>query len=451
MLWLLLLSQAAWAERVLWQPEKTRAVIVGVLSWQDTGITTFASQDRKDLELYQTLLRRGVPAQNMALLLDKQATHQAILEALSSQLAASSPGETFLFYYAGHGVLRDGRVMFVPYDFGSAPGLGMQEIGSMLDENVRSDRTLLFADCCYSGGLQAVADRLQADGHPAASLTSATATQPSVSHWTFTEILIDCLNGAPAADRNGDLLVTLEETAVEVADAMRFHENQQDGVTPRSWFDDLVLSPAEPIDKTLVPPYHRFDYVEISQGQNWEIGRLTGYRDGAFTVELQGYSERTQVQVDAEHILPVPSPPTIVLSPEQALQSASVDGKYSDLLRVLEAEPDYLQYGSFNEYGYHQACSYRGYGPLPEGYWVYVYPSWYLWKSMARGGTPESGPVGRPEGPSQHARAAGCLDARGSPRCHQCHPNLSSRRSTDGVDKAARDRTTRANDHFITF
>ena len=112
------ISQSALAERVSWDPTRTRAVIVGVLTWQDPSIGTFAKEERKDRELYDTLLKRGVPAENMTLLLDQQATRQAVLDALSQQLKASQKGETFVFYYAGHGVLRGRQVLFVPYDFG---------------------------------------------------------------------------------------------------------------------------------------------------------------------------------------------------------------------------------------------------------------------------------------------------------------------------------------------
>lgn len=375
------ISQSALAERVSWDPTRTRAVIVGVLTWQDPSIGTFAKEERKDRELYDTLLKRGVPAENMTLLLDQQATRQAVLDALSQQLKASQKGETFVFYYAGHGVLRGRQVLFVPYDFGQEKGLAMKEVGALMKAELQGDRALLFADCCYSGALGGVADELEASGIQAASLTSATSHLPSISNWTFTQILVDCFAGEAPGDRDGDQAITLEETASEVADAMRFHEIQQNGVTSRPWFSDLVMAsvPAPALDRTLKEPYSLFDYVLIEHEGKREMGRLTGLENGKFIVEIQGYSQRVGVEVPAENLSPLPKSPPQRRAAAEAQGLASVGGKYSELLRTIEVEPDYLEFSDFNDYGLHPACGYRGYSPLPEGFWVYVYPNWYIW------------------------------------------------------------------------
>lgn len=377
LLWLAT-SAAVLAERASWDPAHTRAVIAGVLTWQDPSIGTFAVENRKDRELYQTLLDRGVPADNITLLLDGQATHEGILEALSRQLGATEPGDTFLFYYAGHGVLRGQKVLFAPYDFGPGKGLGMNEIATLLEQKFDGDRALLFADCCYSGALEGVADRLEAKGKQAASLTSATANIPSTSHWTFTQALVDSFSGHSSVDRDGDLSVTFEEVAAEVRDAMRFHELQQNGVSDRAWLDEVVISKAAPVERELPKPFSLYDYAMIEHEGKREIGRVAGLENGNFVVELQAYSQRVPVEVPANNLKPLPKPPRS-LPADQAQRKAEVGGKYRELLRSIEVEPDYLEYGDFKEYGHYEACGYRGYDSLPEGYWVYVYPRWYIW------------------------------------------------------------------------
>lgn len=373
------LTIPALAERVAWDPAHTHAVIAGVLSWQDSSINTFATENRKDREFYQTLLDRGVPAENITLLLDEQATHDGILTALSQQLENTPSGDTFLFYYAGHGVLRGKTARFVPYDFGQEKGLGMDEIGDVLEQEMQGNRVLLFADCCYSGALEKVADRLQAKGVQAASLTSATALIPSTSNWTFTQTLIDSFSGNSSVDHDADLSVTFHEVADEVKDAMRFHEIQQNGVTPRAWFDDLVVSTAQPVDRKLKEPFALYDYAMIDYEGQKEIGRVAGLEeDGNFVVELQDYSQRVPVDVPAGNLKPLPRVP-LPLPSDQALSKAGAGGKYSNLLRVLEVEPDYLEYGDFKDYGEYEACNYRGYEAVPGGHWVYVYPNWYIW------------------------------------------------------------------------
>ena len=44
-----------------WEPAKARALIVGVLAWQDPSFRSFSKTDRKDQALYDLLLAKGVP------------------------------------------------------------------------------------------------------------------------------------------------------------------------------------------------------------------------------------------------------------------------------------------------------------------------------------------------------------------------------------------------------
>lgn len=59
---------------------------------------------------------------------------------------------------------------------------------------------------------------------------------------------------------------------------------------------------------------------------------------------------------------------------------ASVNGKYSKLLRVMRVEKDKTSWGEFNDAGRFESMRYyAGETNLPAGYWVYVFPDWYLW------------------------------------------------------------------------
>ena len=68
------------------------------------------------------------------------------------------------------------------------------------------------------------------------------------------------------------------------------------------------------------------------------------------------------------------------------LATASVNGKYQTLLMTVYAPQDKAGYGAFNDWGYSTTTSWAGYTSLPPGYWVYVYPNWYIWKSVSAGG-----------------------------------------------------------------
>ena len=65
------------------------------------------------------------------------------------------------------------------------------------------------------------------------------------------------------------------------------------------------------------------------------------------------------------------------MTPE--MNTASVNGKYSNLLMTLYVPQDQGSYGNFYDWGYYTGTSYAGYNNIPPGYWVYVYPNWYVW------------------------------------------------------------------------
>ncbi len=74
----------------------------------------------------------------------------------------------------------------------------------------------------------------------------------------------------------------------------------------------------------------------------------------------------------------VRSAPEALPSREARLR-ASCDGRYRDLLDKIAVPDDQSRYGVFHELGYQGGRTYRGHADLPAGYWVYVYPHWYIW------------------------------------------------------------------------
>lgn len=73
------------------------------------------------------------------------------------------------------------------------------------------------------------------------------------------------------------------------------------------------------------------------------------------------------------------SPPPVELTSVDGRERATCGGKYSDLQDKLEVPEDFENYGAFRDYGYWEGDSYRTFTGLPAGYWVYVYPHWYIW------------------------------------------------------------------------
>lgn len=227
-------------------PERTVGVIVGVLSFADPGLRPFPTADRKDVELYELLVARGVPRANLTLLLDGAGTTRAIREAVRTQAARAPAGATFVFYYAGHGVRdAEGNPYLASYDLSTREptrtGLAPSAIADDLRTAYRGRSVWVLGDFCYSGALAGAARSLAEAGWAAASLTSAEAANTSANSWTFTQTVIDALSGEPLADRNHDGAIALSELGEEVADAMKFREKQRSGFyRPASTADWLL-------------------------------------------------------------------------------------------------------------------------------------------------------------------------------------------------------------------
>ena len=69
---------------------------------------------------------------------------------------------------------------------------------------------------------------------------------------------------------------------------------------------------------------------------------------------------------------------------EEPPQLPSVYGKYRVLLRKIHVPQDTNAYGQFTDYGMYTGNSWAGFNDLPPGYWVYVYPNWYIWRDCVK-------------------------------------------------------------------
>ena len=274
------------------KPETTYAVVIGVLEWPDT-FDSFEKENRKDRELFETLARTGVPTNQMAMLLDDEATLKGIRTALSTVLKRTTPGSTFIFYYAGHG--SPGEVM--NYDCTTNGSFRLSGITAAVKKDFKGKNVLLLADCCFSGGLGSVAKDLAAAGFKAASLTSANALIESSGNWTFSQTILDALNGSVLFDSNNDGFITLGEAAAEVSLEMKYREDQLYGYTlaglPASW--RLARTNGTPVLQGPAPGNFRLkEYVKAPDGKEPRVGRIVGWETGRYLVGFYDYSEKKQ-------------------------------------------------------------------------------------------------------------------------------------------------------------
>lgn len=231
------------------EPQKTYALITGVLSWQDTSLSSFPKKNRKDKELSNVLKNMGIPNNQVTLLLDKQATKSSIIRDLERVAKGAGTNSTLIFYYAGHGIM-DGNAgaYFANYDISSknarSTGLSSNDIFNAINNNFKGRNVILMADCCYSGALVSVAQKLSKSGKNAIALTSAAASNYSTANWTFTQAIIDGLNGSSLVDTNKDSNISLSELANEVSNAMKYREKQMYGKFFPASLNNFVLTKA---------------------------------------------------------------------------------------------------------------------------------------------------------------------------------------------------------------
>ena len=285
--WLpLLMSIAAPTPR--WEPTATWALVAGVVSWRDPRLPAFDGH-RRDTDLMQSLARRGVPEGQRTLLIDHEATRARVIDALAQQVTSAPAGSTFIVYFEGHGLFDDDRFVLATADTDldalDRTGLDLAALYPVLALRGPRDRVLLLGDACYAGNLGALAAALTFSGVPTVSLTSAAEASESSTNWTFTQALIDGLDGRAIIDADHDGDITLTEIAHEARLAMRYRERQPIGFAPLG-FADLVIGRAEPWPVALAeldPRGARFgrgDWIVARRldGQRG-IARVLGARD----------------------------------------------------------------------------------------------------------------------------------------------------------------------------
>jgi hypothetical protein len=248
------------------------AVVVGINNYKKFPKLKYAVNDAK--EFYRLLLEKNrIPAENVTLLIDEQATLKNLKNALGMGLKiAAGPDDMVLIYFAGHGASErdatsidgDGLEKYIlPFDtdpedlFSTA--LPMRDI-ALVFNRIRSERLIFIADTCYSGasggrtvgtgGIRAnISDTFLeqlAGGRGKVIITASAANEVSVEkdefqHGVFTYYLLEGLRGAADNDRDGS--ITVDEAYRYVSERVpRATGQEQHPVKKGSVEGNLIMS-----------------------------------------------------------------------------------------------------------------------------------------------------------------------------------------------------------------
>lgn len=248
------------------------AVVIGINDYPKLSKLKYAVNDAQG---FFDLLAVGnhIPAANITLLVNDQATLRNLRSALGIRLKeAAGKDDMVIIYFAGHGAVEadtkspdaDGLEKYLlAYDSDPselyATGLPMREVAHILDR-IRSERLIFIADTCYSGasggrtasisGVRAnisdtFLDRI-AGGRGKVIITASAANELSeekddLQHGVFSYYLLEALKGA--ADTDCDGAVTVDEAYRYVSEKVPPATNQeQHPVKKGSVEGDLILS-----------------------------------------------------------------------------------------------------------------------------------------------------------------------------------------------------------------
>jgi len=225
---------------------KAGAIVVGVGKYKRVNSLQYPAQDAETVKDYLSGVM-GIPAENIKILKDDEAS-KATIEAAVKNWLAKKDFDTIVFYFAGNGVPdpdnpRDGPPFIVPYDGDLDPTLGKGTLINLNDliadmEGSKAKNVVILLDSCFSGqhgrtpeqyamahrGLAVAAkfNQQRAFVFSGSRENQASFEFPKVSHGYFTYYLLLGLKGY--ADKppygNNDGVVTDTELCAYVAGEM---------------------------------------------------------------------------------------------------------------------------------------------------------------------------------------------------------------------------------------
>jgi serine/threonine protein kinase len=223
------------------------AILVGIDQYPDAPLAACV-RDAMDMAACLSLDQYGFDCTTLC---DHDATRTKVLQTLSTHCYRDSPGDIFLFYFAGHGVVVGNSGHLVTIDaHGYDPGISLAHLAQLMESASNSyAHVISILDCCHSGEAYSwVKTRPLHSGDVerevpvinesrcvVAACRPEQLAREDFDHGLFTQVLIDGLVDA-AADGRGD--VTLYGLADYISRAL---EDSGQAVTIRGDIAGTVI------------------------------------------------------------------------------------------------------------------------------------------------------------------------------------------------------------------
>lgn len=217
---------------------KVYAVLVGIARYNHMRSLKFTDDDAYRLHGFLKSPEGGaLPDDQINVLIDEDATKEAILNTLTSVAKKANKNDVIIFYFSGHGLPGS----FLPHDYdGEQLTVQHKDIRKILEGSAAKGK-IVIADACHSGSF----DAAKGEDYGAVMNTyyeafnkspggfvlmlSSKAEETSIEsnglrQGIFSHFLIRGLKGA--ANINGDELITVDELFDYVHNNVRFYTNK---------------------------------------------------------------------------------------------------------------------------------------------------------------------------------------------------------------------------------
>lgn len=203
----------------------TNLVIAGVLDYSSCeNIISFNSENRKDLELYQTLISKFKNIKHSTFIKEKEVNRDNVLKKFYESMYDQNKEDLFIFYFTGHGSLSENNEPGLLMSNGDI--ISKTELKNNIKQNYKNQSIILLGDFCYSGLLADIAIELNNDGLNINAITSASSNL-STENWSYTQTLIDSFNGRSIIDKDNKGFINFMDVAKEVQNVMFNRERQK--------------------------------------------------------------------------------------------------------------------------------------------------------------------------------------------------------------------------------